>query len=299
MVEFRQNKYGKTYPIGGSNAYGAVKSPLAADGVAQTREPDERRTFRFPCPRGCGELVWFVRPEQGGCFFCDDLGGDWPPHACFPRQEHAPATPVPASSTQAATRKVSKSEVAVIGVWPVSSDTVLVMVWLYAERLPLPLLGREVDDWSLCEGRLEFGARTGCLTFTPSDHAWIPKTVFGPIFDCRNLSVWESGDGSVADLLALGRDLGIRRHEHYPGQGLVGYVAPKWRDALRLYLPAIFDGDAEALNEAIDLIELPAKGAMGHADERAVVRLRRELRRATDRDAHDRIFEELLEHLHL
>ena len=173
------------------------------------------------------------------------------------------------------------------------------MVWLDAEGLSLPLLGREVDDWTLCEGKLEFGARTGCLTFTASDHARKPKAVFGPIFDCRNPSVWESGEGSAADLLALGRDLGTRRRKHYPGHGFVGYVAPKWREALRAYIPAIFDGDAEALHEAIDLIELPAKGVMGHAEERAVVRLRRELRRAADRDAYDRIFEELLEHLRL
>jgi hypothetical protein len=173
------------------------------------------------------------------------------------------------------------------------------MVWLDAEGLSLPLLGREVDDWTLCEGRLEFGARTGCLTFTPSDHARKPKAVFGPIFDCRNLSVWESGGGSAADSLALGRDLGIRRFEHYPGHGFVAYVAPKWRDALRAYMPAIFDGDAEALHEAIDLIELPAKGLMSRAEGSVVVRLRRELRRAADGDAYDRIFEELLEHLRL
>lgn len=62
-------------------------------------------------------------------------------------------------------------------------------------------------------------------------------------------------------------------------------------------MPAIFDGDVEALHEAIDLIELRAKGIMGHVEERAVVRLRRDLRRAADTDAYDRILEELLEHL--
>ena len=100
---------------------GAVKSPFAAEG-AQRREPDERRSLRFPCWI-CGELVWFVRPEQGGCFFCDERGGDWPPHACFPRQEdprRVPATPMPASSVQFVTRKVSTTEAAVMGVWPLS-----------------------------------------------------------------------------------------------------------------------------------------------------------------------------------
>jgi hypothetical protein len=172
------------------------------------------------------------------------------------------------------------------------------MVLLNSEKLVLPLLGHDADEWKLCGGKLEYGRRAGCLRFIERGLTR-ERRVYGPIFDCRDVGVWETGEGSAADLLLLGRDLGLRRHEHYLGHGLVGYVAPKWGDALRAYMPAIWDGDADALDEAIDLIELPAKGVMAQMDERAVIRLRRELRNAPDRDAHDRILETLLEHLRL
>ena len=276
---------------------GAVVSPLAAEGITQARETDEQRAFRLLCPK-CGEPVWFVRPEHGGCFFCDDLGGDWPPHLpCFPRQEgfrHGPSAPPLAQPAQTATWKADKAQATVLEVWPLASGSVLVMMRLNAERLFLPLIGHQSDDWKRGGGKLDYGRRAGCFIFTPSGRPKESKAVFGPIFDCRNLTVWETGDGSSADLLALGRDLGIRRLEHYPGHGLLGYVAPRWREALRAYMPAILDGNDEALHEAIDLIELPAKGLIGQ--ERVLIRLRRELRRAPDKDAHDQIWEDILEH---
>jgi hypothetical protein len=169
------------------------------------------------------------------------------------------------------------------------------MVWLPEEGLTLPLLARQADDWILGYGRLKPAPRVGSMTFTRSDPGATPKALFGPTFDCRTLSVWETGEGSPVDVLALGRDLGKRRLDTYPGHGLMGYLAPKWQDALRAYLPAILEGDVEALHELVDLIELPAKGAVGRELELTLIRLRRQVRKVSDQDAYERILEEILD----
>jgi hypothetical protein len=172
------------------------------------------------------------------------------------------------------------------------------MLCLIDENIDLPMLGRAADDWAPCDGKLKYGPLAGLVLFTELGRKQARKydrTLAGPISDCRDMNVWETGSGSPVDLLALGRDLGINRHENFKGHVLVRFVSPKWKEALRLYLPALQIGNDDAMSEFVDLIERPASGVMAGDCKRNLIRLRRRWRTLDNGPVRDAVYDEMLD----
>jgi hypothetical protein len=194
----------------------------------------ERRAFKMRCPY-CGDWIWFVRPENGGCFFCDHLGDGWDIHHCFETVQSG-AQRLPKSLWLTVARGLAGStigspnfEAEVTSVSDRGDRHVLVMLSLREHGIDLPMLGLAADDWRPSEGRLSFSNRIGVLGYR-EDGRERERILAGPCFDCWDLPVWERREASPGQLLGLGRDLGVRRFRAY--EGLQGRDEP-WSSSSR------------------------------------------------------------------
>lgn len=81
-IIFRYNHiYGKITPI-------HIDSNYLTYCPGPDSRKEERACRRTRCPK-CGQEVWFVRPQNGGSIWVDELGGDWPKHSCFDEESKA------------------------------------------------------------------------------------------------------------------------------------------------------------------------------------------------------------------
>jgi hypothetical protein len=76
----------------------------------------------------------------------------------------------------------------------------------------------------------------------------------GPYWACEALDAWMDEPRNTGEALLLARDVGVHRFRELSGHGASRFLRPDWRTALRLYLRAIEDGDAEAAVEALRLL---------------------------------------------
>jgi hypothetical protein len=294
---------------GGGRRTVAVSSPLQAQSLVRAPSVEEAQTVRTRCPR-CGDEVWFHRAWNGGCAWFDRLGQPWDIHDCFkddarprPRTRSAGVTDelsaaVGPSLTAALARQGNWDQAQVVELVEGAAGGIAAMLWMPAQQVLLPMLVTNDGVPALGAGWARLTARSGVIEFSKRPTKEKRLRLVGPAHDCWDRSVWLTGKGEAQARLALGRDLGLRRHEHFAKDG-VRYTAPRWREALSHYLPALFDGDEEAMAEAVRIIDLPARGVLPQADERSLVQVFRSWGRCSDKERRAGLYEKMLELIRL
>jgi hypothetical protein len=285
---------------GGGSGAGTVASPLTTSSALRVAEVERPKTVRTRCPH-CGDPVFFHRDWNGGCAWFDELGWPWDIHWCFKK------APVGRPPARAATspRTASLGRVRVSG-WDRASvvecvertdGTALVMLHVMEPDVLLSMLAAHAEAPEPGAGWVRTTDLLGIVEFEPSAGRKSFR-LCGPVFDCLDPAVWFSREGSPDARLALGRDLGVNRNKNY-ANAAVRYVAPRWREALRHYLPALFEGDEAAMAEALHVIEHPGKGVLPRAEELALLRLHRTRAGSADPEVREALYEEMLEKLRL
>lgn len=169
----------------------------------------------------------------------------WDKHDCL-----VPPTATPSLSFSPQ-RDAAGADAFVVSASPLSDKATKVTLYLVAEDVQVQMLAAAHE---VAEGAFGKLARANGSRSLELKTAATQTLLAGPYWACEVLDAWIDKPSDAATALMLARDLGLHRFSELAGYGTSRFLRPDWRAALRLYLPAIEAGDADATLEALRLL---------------------------------------------